>query len=130
MPYDGPMPAGLKPDLKTLSIVLRDRTLWPAGFTWDYSNCQHCAMGLADRLFSIIKGGITVDMTHDNIDACSEALNLPFNIGAAIFLRVGVGDETTRTMSEVTPEQVADEIDAYLKITAHRDYLAKHLAKQ
>lgn len=29
-----------------LIATLRDKTLWPEGFKWDFSNCDHCAMGM------------------------------------------------------------------------------------
>src|ERR1700733_2317440 len=40
-----------KPSLAALALVLRNRELWPEDFTWDYTRCSNCAIGLAAKLW-------------------------------------------------------------------------------
>jgi hypothetical protein len=37
----------LPPSLESLAIVLRDPSLWPEGFQWNFAYSSTCAMGLA-----------------------------------------------------------------------------------
>lgn len=60
MPFDGNETDHLT--YAGLSAVLRDRSLWPEGFEWNYSKCGTCAMGLVYRL----KTGEWLDETGDS----------------------------------------------------------------
>jgi hypothetical protein len=93
------------PTLPDLAIILRDRSVWPAGFEWDYKWCTSCAMGLAARL----AGAIT--RHAENLDAEIWARR---NLRAAAYPEIfyyqyevlGLPDHTF-----ITPEHVADAID-------------------
>jgi hypothetical protein len=93
-----------KPSLAALSFVLRNRETWPDGFVWDYRDCLSCAMGLAFRL-GMVAGFDTVAMA-DSFKISQEAARNIF-IEAAYHHKLG-------TMRAVTPEHVADLIDAHL----------------
>lgn len=41
----------LPPDLDSLAIVLRDRSLWPYGFRWDFRQKCSCAIGMAEEIW-------------------------------------------------------------------------------
>jgi hypothetical protein len=88
-----------KPSLEALSYLLRHREMWPAGFEWDCTYCDQCAMGLADRLWSVYIEEVAPD------DFPSAAILIDANSIRGI------------KWCDVTPEMVADDIDAYL---AHR----------
>ncbi len=96
----------LTPNLQNLATVLRHREMWPDGFDWDYSNCSTCAIGLAWRL-----GMISRYCTHK----AAEEFGIPDNVATRIFIWL------VRECGErknVTPEHVADAIDAYLAAAA------------
>lgn len=95
-----------KPSLRALSYLLRHREEWPAAFMWDFSFCDSCAMGLACDLW--FRGRrmpgqlfpVDLDMGYE---AFSDIFERPWNY-------MGY-----REGQPVTPEMVADRIDAYLK---------------
>ena len=96
-----------KPSLKALSHILRDKELWPTGFTWNYGRCDQCAMGMAVELWFKTK---TLGV-EEHIDLIIEQLDLEFEVAEVIFLNNPNG---RLNMSLVTPEMVADEIDKCL----------------
>jgi hypothetical protein len=96
-----------EPSLKNLSHVLRHQELWPDGFEWDYASCHSCAMGLAHQLWSL------VDSPNSHVIA--RVFGMPPGLAGRIF----GGNHTlctygTAYFPDVTPEMVADQIDAYL----------------
>lgn len=92
-----------KPSLESLSHILRHKELWPKDFTWYYLNCENCAMGLAWELWD-------QTIRSPSTAAMSEALKMPVFYARDIFLSMEEG---------TTPEQVADRIDAYLKLDGY-----------
>ncbi len=42
-----------------LISALRDKTMWPKGFEWDYSRRSCCAIGLAEKLYGEILSAVT-----------------------------------------------------------------------
>lgn len=111
--------------LPALAFILRNKELWPKGFEWDYNNCNKCAMGLAKNLWDwkmeevpYLRGRAVF-----LIDYFERAEKIKANYHAAtqehlkisgppldeIFFNLGFHFPT------VTPEMVADKIDAYLK---------------
>lgn len=121
-----------KPSLHTLSYVLRNPDMWPKGFVWDYQSCDQCAMGLAHRLWKVG----TADR-GSGATLMARTFSLPYATADSIFMGAGPWMPTrikTKSVStgflglwkeqqririadhrSVTPEMVADQIDAYLK---------------
>jgi hypothetical protein len=93
-----------KPSLAALSFLLRNRETWPDGFAWDYSDCSTCAMGLAFRL-GMVARPFTGAM-EDSFKISQEAANNFFVFATRHY--------SLDSMIEVTPEHVADLIDAHL----------------
>lgn len=111
------------PSLEALSYALRHPETWPAGFTWDFTDCDKCAMGLANALWPA---------PEDYDDACAvdlaaNKLNMPFEDAESLFycaewlqpipkkfwgIKYG---ETEVEFRDVTPTMVADAIDNYVK---------------
>ena len=110
MPFDFPS----HPDeltfpktLESLSFILRNRQFWPRGFEWNYMRCGSCALGLArDLWWSHRPNGDNVYAVASELSADEESMN-PIFTGLAIKLN--------KQMIQITPEHVADAIDAYLK---------------
>lgn len=96
------------PTLKDLSYLLRHREEWPEGFYWDYTNMGTCAAGLAEQKFNL----------HLPDDEYWTTLAEVFGITDTIAIFVGAARKSTlprhnlRSMRDVTPERVADVIDA------------------
>jgi hypothetical protein len=40
----------VRPTLRALAVILRDPTMWPEGFVWDFVNARTCACGLANAI--------------------------------------------------------------------------------
>jgi hypothetical protein len=96
----------LTPNLQNLATVLRHREMWPRGFEWCYSNPSTCAMGLAWRLGMISRTCLL---------SAAEEFGIPFDVAIRIFLFLGLECGEAK---DVTPEHVADAIDAYLAAAA------------
>jgi hypothetical protein len=92
----------LTSNLQNLATVLRHREMWPEGFEWNYEKCSTCAMGLAWRLGMISCHGIS---------KAAEEFGIPYNVAFRIFLWLTIERGGGKN---VTPEHVADAIDAYL----------------
>ena len=88
---------------RELSFILRNRALWPEGFEWDYSQCETCAMGLA------IKLGMT---TGHFVQHVADRLGMPAIRAQEIFLYAH-GLCGPRSRADITPEHIADLLDAY-----------------
>jgi hypothetical protein len=106
-----------KPTLHGLSYVLRHPEMWPEGFYWDYEDCCHCAIGLSDELWSD-----AVPCTGDGdqpVSDMAKAFAMPYTEAERIFFwanrelprKFGLFE---RKRQDVTPDFVADQIDAYL----------------
>lgn len=101
------------PSLRSLAYILRRRELWPKEFVWNFSHCASCAMGLAAELwYKGVDPWEVIEKLNDlNID---HAINLFTFLGYISKYSVknykyyGVIDRP------ITPEMVADKIDAYL----------------
>lgn len=117
-----------KPSLVGLSYALRHPDVWPKGFVWNYGNCHQCAMGLAHKLWSEVE----VADPDTGATIMARTFSMPYSVSRGIFLGQGpyadwmpTKKETTghffnkKTTTrddhdEVTPEMVADQIDAFL----------------
>jgi hypothetical protein len=85
-------------DLRGLSYLLRNKNLWPEKFEWNYASCDNCAMGLA------MKSGLT---NYSN--------GLDDKTRSHFFMNMLGGNPSTPGAQSITPEIVADRIDAYLE---------------
>ncbi len=100
MPFDSTTITETRPSLRELAEILRDRSRWPAGFRWDYSRCTCCAIGMTWQLWPHLPTepedafGIDPEAAHQIF------VDLEHDLGCAF--------------DAVTPENVADAIDAYL----------------
>lgn len=107
-----------KPSLQALSHALRHPETWPAGFEWDFNNCDTCAMELAHRLWD----DIPETLRNDGALVMARNFQMPYRDAANIFMGDGdwvpsVGTGSGRMVADldaVTPAMVADQIDAYL----------------
>ena len=92
-----------------VSALLRDRSRWPADFTWDYNDTAHCAIGLLYQL-----GLIEADIT----ESCQLAFKLDMSLTDVnnIFLQAhwehNIGPCPAGL---ITPENIADMIDKTLQ---------------
>jgi hypothetical protein len=91
-----------KRDLSELSKVLRNKELWPKDFVWNYNDCEMCAMGLAQALW-------TEQIRRLNSYEMSAAFDIPWEVAEEIFFNLSDNIDEI-----ITPEQVADAIDLYL----------------
>jgi hypothetical protein len=115
-----------KPSLVGLSYALRHPELWPPNFYWNYESCSQCAMGLAHALW---RQSIPRANGLNGASIMANRFAMPFTDARNIFM--GQGEWCpTQTIAEgrlwwkreitesdyraVTPEMVADQIDAYL----------------
>lgn len=104
MPFDN-IPITTNHTLAELSEILRDKSRWPEGFVWDYGHCQQCAMGLAAELWAD-----TLRLPHHHFTIIARYFNMPFEKALEIFCHL----DFWKRLDEITPERVADAIDAYL----------------
>ena len=113
-----------KPSLHALSYALRHPDTWPRGFSWNYRNCNRCAMGLAGLLWESLS--ISGDDYEDAVSDVARGFALPYCEARSMFLGDGTWaprsvkghlwwKESEINFAAVTPEMVADQIDAYLE---------------
>lgn len=115
-----------KPSLHALSYSLRHPDTWPQGFVWDFNKCDQCAMGLAHQLW---KGTVPAVGRASGPSVMAHEFAMPFGAAKSIFLgnmdwlpkdSISEGRFWSRKTysranhDRVTPEMVADQIDAYL----------------
>ena len=112
MPHDTTQLADAPPDLTTptlagLAWLLRHKEAWPEGFEWEFGDCFRCGMGLAARVWN------TWERRLDPSPSQQAAIwGIPCDEAYRIFV-AGFSNPTL-----VTPEMVADRIDAYLARSA------------
>lgn len=92
-----------KPGLDALSHILRHKELWPAGFEWNYENCESCAIGLAAKLWAI---------------KCPCSRTVAHSMGMPVYAAVDIfdlgGKWKPKSIDAITPDMVADQIDKYI----------------
>lgn len=114
MPFDSLPQTELT--LARLAVVLRDRSMWPEGFEWDYGMCSSCAMGLAYE----IKTGERLEGDGSHTSPVTRAIRMIVNDAKAMKLKEfhaifwDLTDRMNLDWSEITPEHVADAIESYL----------------
>ncbi len=90
-----------KPTLPGLAYLLRRPDLWPKGFSWDYGNCNRCAMGLVTRMWR-----------RPRRRACTDCMCQIFKIDEPTvygFFLAFHGESLPQ------PEHIANRIERYLK---------------
>lgn len=96
-----------KPSLQGLAWLLRHKEAWPEGFVWCFQDCQTCAMGLLWRSM-----GEMPDWDNSRAQIRVAAFfALDSDTAYDIFQAMA---DTADDYIDVTPEMVADRIDAYL----------------
>lgn len=99
-------PEHLTPSLENLAVILRDRSLWPPGFEWDFRLIQTCAIGLAEQIWG---EEAAIDVTHSRGFLGYERMFLSKHVEWMWgFIPVGYNRDC------VTPEIVARRIDRML----------------
>lgn len=105
------MSGEITPAMRRADLIdmLRDRTRWPEGFVWEFSNCHRCGMGLLLEKYGY--GPVEVG-TQARI---AELLGLSLLQVAAVFTIPSRGFENPHerlaAMALVTPEMVADRLE-------------------
>ena len=96
-----------KPSLEALAFMLRHREMWPGGFEWNYNECSTCAVGMARRLWES-----SIPTRYCISEDVAKAFGMRECDASLIFIRAARRRYILAT--SVTPEMVADDIDAYL----------------
>jgi hypothetical protein len=99
-----------KPSIGALSFALRHPELWPEGFSWDFSQCQRCAMGLAHVMWP-------KHVTAPHLENMVEAFGFNRHDAARIFT-TGTSYCRYGLYEPVQPEQVAAALDALVVVDA------------
>jgi hypothetical protein len=89
--------------LRKMAHLLRHAELWPKGFSWRYSKCERCAIGLANSLWP---------------QTSTHVFEKDFEMGSrqGHLLTIGMNHVIGKSgMDSVSPEDVADSIDRYLE---------------
>ena len=98
------------PSLERLSYLLRHQELWPKGFSWHYSDCDRCAIGLTVAFWKLNPNDVYV-YTYD---IARKALKMNMANFDPIFYQPYLKEGGLVTYA-VSPEMVADKIDAHLE---------------
>lgn len=100
----------LDPSLRNLAYILRHREWWPEGFEWNYQHCSTCAIGLSDKLWGVrpykLDDGALPELSQSYHDIFADS-DTKRTFWDRVFLR-------ELKFHQVTPEQVADQIDEFL----------------
>jgi hypothetical protein len=110
-----------RPNLTALAYALRHPETWPKNFTWNYEQCESCAMGLAVRLWPSLEPPDYNEtwISREMSMSYREAVSIFFDMGP--FQKVKTGwfrSKMVRNKALVTPDDVADAIDRYLVASA------------
>jgi len=98
-----------EPNLEDLAAALRNM---PPEFSWNYCSADHCAIGVANRMWntSCESVGLAKDFDIDPGDVWE----IFYGVRPPITLRTLFGGKHRRMM-DVTPEHVANAIDNVLR---------------
>lgn len=89
-----------KPSVQALSYALRNPKIWNDKFTWDYNNCEYCAMRVAHELWG---APLFIELSVSRGPrAMAELLGISPEASQRIFMEYD---------SKPTPEQIADKLD-------------------
>ncbi len=100
------------PSLERLSYLLRHRELWPKGFEWDFPRCDSCAMGLAIAMWHLTP--ITRKSREEYYNDWYLAISQNFDLDSKTMRMFCSPSGYEVSKYTITPEMVADKIDAYL----------------
>jgi hypothetical protein len=101
-----------QPSLRALAFALREPSLWPPGFEWNFHDCDRCALGLARAMWagSIVKGN-----PIDQAAWAGQVFGITFSQAADIFLSTGISSLSESYGKNITPDDVAARIDRVLE---------------
>lgn len=104
-----------KPSLVSLAYILRNPSMWPQDFTWNFQYHGQCALGLSDKLWPGYASLLLNTMTEESFkDIFIYTTNKPKVVSRMFWIRW----ERTRLHEEVSPDMVADHIEEYLERSA------------
>lgn len=101
-----------RPNLVALSYALRHPDTWPQDFVWNYNECDQCAMALACELWPNLEQPNESDFLKTKT-WISRVFAMSYRTAENIFLKLHM--KLSGNALDVTPDDVADAIDAYLK---------------
>lgn len=93
-----------RPSVDGLCFALRNPTVWPRGFEWDYSCCETCAMGLAQELWGLF---------HPASSLVGKAIGLPDGPAWEIFTEIRLTGWCPPAVRVVRPEHVAEALERW-----------------
>jgi hypothetical protein len=94
-------PCLLSPSVEGLCYALRNREVWPEGFSWNFSYPESCAMGLAQKMWpKFISSPYHTDVTR--------ALGLNITAAHGVFIWRSEHNE---------PSDIADALEAKVSVT-------------
>lgn len=104
-----------QPSLQRLSYLLRHKELWPEGFTWDFSDCSKCAMGLALAVWNLRPSEVYRGTTllQPSNSSCSDIMQKTFNMSLQEVNKLFFGGYD-KDAKKITPKIIAKRIDNYL----------------
>lgn len=95
-----------RPSVEALIYALRHPETWPAGFEWDYSECETCAIGLAQTLWAIPR----TDTQYSD-----EFIARAFGMSVADAERIFIGSYRGVLYQEITARHVASALERWLE---------------
>jgi hypothetical protein len=96
-----------KSGLSALAFALRNKSMWPEGFVWNFSYVYSCAMGLSVELGLVKLNRYAVSDFDFYFSSVKETFDIDYYSASAIFCHSG--------FELPTPEIIADRIDKYLE---------------
>lgn len=92
-----------EPNLTNAIGLLRDKTHWPEGFEWDYSNSCKCAMGLFRDTWAQDQTPITTIV--------ADLIGIEHKVAIEIFTNAARMGGVYTSMASITPEFIADKLE-------------------
>jgi hypothetical protein len=106
----------LNPSLENLSYILRHREWWPEGFSWDFRFVDRCGIGLCHKLWNLNPGDLNGHLQDrpESLERSRDFVRIFCNPSSDLSWWRRYIFRQQRDMKSVTPEMVADRIDAFL----------------
>lgn len=112
MPFDGANhPSTDVAKLTAAIALLRDRSLWPKGFVWDYGSCRTCAMGLLYAATEGVLDGEVWDIITWSWRYWDGVLSAQAQLAIFLNLTRSLG----RSYGRITPDDVVDALNRVLQ---------------
>lgn len=92
-----------------LIATLRDKRLWPSGFSWNFQTCTTCAIGLFEQMFSR-------EEVCNEYRGMEKMLALPeMDFNETFCLAFSSKTYGTTDYKKITPAMVADHLETVHK---------------